>query len=264
MQRSLISEFSYGIFFIVLIGFASCVSPQKAIYFNDLQPSFDSINYDLLEESRRIQPGDRVSISIITKEQEANGLFNAAQQGGGNTGMGNGMQGGFGYLVQSDGTVEIPILGSVTAKGLKPIELQDVIRSRVSRLYKDPVVVCTLNGRVVFLGGGGPNGVVPITNNRLTILEAFAQVGNPSLTSKRDKVWVIREVDGIREYNRVNLNSKNIFTSKFYYLRNNDLIYVEPGTVEAFIGVNNPTRNLIAIGTGSLGIILSLVAIFAN
>lgn len=263
MQRSLIFDSALGVLVFLLLSLVSCVSPQKAIYFNDLQPSIDSVNYDLLEESRRIQAGDRISISIITKEQDANQLFNTAQAGG-NASMQNGIAGGFGYLVQSDGTVEIPIIGNVTAKGLKPIELQDAIRSRVSRLYKDPVVVCTLNGRVVFLGGGGPGGIVPIVNNRLTILEAFAQAGNPSLTSKRDKVWVIREVDGVREYNRVNLNSKNIFQSKFYYLRNNDLIYVEPGTVETFIGVNNPTRSLIAIGTGSLGIILSLIAIFGN
>ncbi len=248
--------------FVIIASLYSCVSPQKAIYFNDLKPSFDSVNYALLEESKRIQPGDRISISIITKEQEANLLFNAAQQQGG--GMTNSQQGGFGYLVQSDGTIEIPILGMVTAKGLKPVELQDAIRSRVSRFYKDPVVVCTLSGRVVFLGGGGPGGIVQITNNRLTILEAFAQAGNPSLTSKRDKVWVIREVDGIREYNQVNLNKKDIFHSKFYYLRNNDLIYVEPGTAETFIGVNNPTRSLIAIGTGSIGLILSLIAIFGK
>lgn len=263
MQRILIFNSAAALLVTLLISFSSCMSPKKAIYFNDLQPSLDSVNYDLLEESRRIQPGDRVSINIVTKEQEANQLFNAAQQGGAG-GIGNSVQGNFGYLVQSDGTIEMPILGNVTAKGLKPIELQDAIRSRVGRLYKDPVVVCDLNGRVVFLGGGGPNGIIPIINNRLTILEAFAQAGNPSLTSKRDKVWVIREVNGIREYNRVNINSKNIFQSKYYYLRNNDLIYVEPGTVEAFIGVNSPTRNLIAIGTGSLGIILSLIAIFAN
>lgn len=249
---------------VVAVCLFSCVSPKKAIYFNDLQPSFDSVNYDLLEESKRIQPGDRISISIITKEQEANQIFNAAQQSG-NAGMGNNQQGGGGgYLVQSDGTIEIPMLGNITVKGLKPMELQDAIRSRVSRLYKDPVVVCNLNGRVVFLGGGGPGGIVQIINNRLTILEAFAQAGNPSLTSKRDKVWVIREVNGLREYNRVNLNSKDIFHSKFYYLRNNDLIYVEPGTAETFIGVNSPTRNLIAIGTGSIGLILSLIAIFSN
>lgn len=263
MQRFLISDFVLSLLVFLLLSFASCVSPQKAIYFNDLKPSFDSVNYALLEESKRIQPGDRISISIITKEQEANLLFNAAQQGG-NMNQGNNQQGSFGYLVQSDGTIEIPILGMVTVKGLKPVELQDAIRSRVSRLYKDPLVTCTLNGRVVFLGGGGPGGIVPITNNRLTILEAFAQAGNPNLTSKRDKVWVIREVDGIREYNQVNLNTKDIFHSKFYYLRNNDLIYVEPGTAETFIGVNNPTRNLIAIGTGSIGLILSLIAIFGK
>ncbi len=262
MPRYLIFNLRTLYLFFVVISLYSCVSPQKAIYFNDLKPSFDSVNYALLEESKRIQPGDRISISIITKEQEANQLFSAGQQGGMN--QGNNQQGGFGYLVQSDGTIEIPILGMVTAKGLKPVELQDAIRSRVSRLYKDPVVVCTLSGRVVFLGGGGPGGIVQITNNRLTILEAFAQAGNPSLTSKRDKVWVIREVDGIREYNKVNLNSKNIFHSKFYYLRNNDLIYVEPGTAETFIGVNNPTRSLIAIGTGSIGLILSLIAIFGK
>lgn len=263
MPRYSIFNLKTVFLFAVIASLYSCVSPQKAIYFNDLKPSFDSVNYALLEESKRIQPGDRITISIITKEQEANLLFNAAQQGG-NMNQSNNQQGSFGYLVESDGTIEIPILGMITAKGLKPVELQDAIRSRVSRLYKDPVVVCTLSGRVLFLGGGGPSGVVQILNNRLTILEAFAQTSNTSLTSKRDKVWVIREVDGIREYNQVNLNSKDIFHSKFYYLRNNDLIYVEPGTTETFIGVNNPTRSLIAIGTGSIGLILSLIAIFGK
>jgi len=260
MHRCSIFNYLHLFLCIVVVGFESCVSPQKAIYFNDLQPSFDSVNYALLKQSQRIQPGDRIMISVVTREPEGNALFNAAQGSG--VGMNQQTGGGFGILVKTDGTILLPLVGEITAAGFNPEELQEAIRSRISRYYKDPVVTCNVAGRVLFLGGAGVTGIVPITNHRLTIIEAFALAGTPAPTSKRDRVWVIRETDGVREYNRVNLNTKDIFHSKFYYLRNNDLIYVEPGTAETFIGVNAPVRNLVAIGTGSLGLIISLIALF--
>lgn len=262
MHLCSISNLAQAVICFVLFGCVSCVSPKKAIYFNDLQPSFDSVNITLLKQSQRIQPGDRVIINVVTKDEEGNALFNAAQgAGAGNAGT-NQQSGSYGFLVKTDGTILLPLVGEVSAAGFNPEELQEVIRNRVGRYYKDPIVTCNLSGRVVFLGGGGVGGVVPITNHRLTILEAFALAGTPAPTSKRDRVWVIRETDGVREYDRVNLNTKDIFHSKFYYLRNNDLIYVEPGTAETFIGVNTPVRNLVAIGTGSLGLIISLIALF--
>lgn len=253
------NRFSFLLILVTTLGIG-CVPSRKAIFFNDLQPSKDSIHTSLWEASKQLQVGDRININIVTKDPQANQILNAGQIGalGGNM---SSQQGASGYLVDNDGRIELPELGYFKVLSLTPEEVSEAVRQKTALYYKDPVVYANVMGRVMFLGGGGVSGVVPITNNRLTILEAFAIGGTPALTSKRDKVWVIREMMGQRTYNLVDLNNKSIFHSPYFYLRNNDLIYVEPGKLESFIGVNASVRNLIAIGTGSLGLLFSILAL---
>ena len=127
--------------------------------------------------------------------------------------------------------------------------------------YKDPHVTTTMNGRVLFLGDAGATGVVPIYNERLSIIDAIAQVGTIDPTAKRDKVWLIREKEGEREYVQLDLNDRSIFNSPYFYLKNNDVIYAQPNRIRSFITVNNPVLSLVNIGTGLLGILFGVIAL---
>jgi polysaccharide export outer membrane protein len=142
----------------------------------------------------------------------------------------------------------------------------------LKELYKDVVVYCTISGRVVVLnslnsssgggintGGGGGVTSIPVIDERLTILEVLSTMRTSNL--KLDKAWIIREVDGKRITAPMNLNSKELFNSPYYYLRNNDVVYIEPNKLNQFLEANAPSRSLLAIVTGMTGLFLSLIVL---
>ena len=100
---------------------------------------------------------------------------------------------------------------------------------------------------------------VPLMDERLTILEVLSTMRTNNL--KLDRAWVIREFDGKRVTAKVNLNSKQVFTSPYYYLRNNDIVYIEPNKLNQFLEVNAPSRNLLGITTGMTALFLSLIVL---
>lgn len=247
---------------------------RKAIFFNGLEPGKDSISLLAEEAAKRIYPGDRIAITIVMEHPDA-ALLN---QGMGVQGLQNMamMQagGGFGYLVDKDGNVELVKLGLLHVAGKTPAEVAELVKTRVAVLYKDPQVYCTLSGRVLFLGSGSPTGggvggggvgsfggAVPIMNDRLTILEALSIRGFGDPTAVREKVWIIRERGEEREFGTIDINSKDIFKSPYYYLRNNDIVYMEPNRVNTFLTINAPLRNIFTTSLSTLAVFLSFWAL---
>jgi polysaccharide export outer membrane protein len=159
-------------------------------------------------------------------------------------------------------------LGSIAVKGLTPTEIRDTVQLRLNELFKQVFVTCTISGRVIVLnsissgtvgGSGGGVAAISLMDERLTILELLSTMRTSNL--KLDKAWIIREVDGKRITALMNLNSKDIFTSPYYYLRNNDVVYIEPNKLNQFLEVNAPSRNLLGIITGMTGLFLSLIVL---
>jgi polysaccharide biosynthesis/export protein len=259
-KKNILFLFSFSFFLF------SCVPARKAIFFNGLQEGKDQIDLKAEEAAKKVYPGDRISIQIITENPDGNLLnlgLNAASGGGQIAQAG---AGGGGYLVDKDGNIQMVKLGVIHVAGLTPSEVAADIKKRVEVLYKDPFVYCTLSGRVLFLGSGSPasagGGVVPIVNDRLTILEALSIRGIGDPTAVREKVWVIREMGETREYAVVDINSKDIFKSPYFYLRNNDMIYMEPSKLNTFLTLNAPARSLFTTSVSLFAIFLSFWAIF--
>ena len=230
------------------------------MYFPDLVKDTVLIDQQLVENSKRVYPGDRIQLQIVTTDIASNALLNAGQM---NLGVGQQAQGG-GYLIDPGGFIEIPSIGKIQVKGHTPTEIREMVRERVQSLYKDVSVYCTYSGGVMVLeragigGGVGMQLQLPINNERLTIIEAIASM--PIATLRIDRAWVIRERDGKRETVMLDLNNKTIFSSPHFYLQNNDLIYIEPNRTGRFIDANAPTRNLVSIITGFSGLFFGLLA----
>ncbi len=259
--------FSLLLLFSILF-LVSCVPARKAIFFNGLQPGKDSINLMAEEAAKRIYPGDRVAVTIVIEHPDAALLNQGMNAGGGNMQMGQ-AGGGFGYLVNKDGNIEMVKLGLIHVAGKTPSEVAELVKNRVAVLYKDPQVFCTLSGRVLFLGAGavggvnlgtGGGGAIPIMNDRLTILEALSLRGIGDPTAVRDKVWIIRERGEEREFGTIDINSKDVFLSPYYYLRNNDIVYMEPNRLNTFFTINNPLRNLLLTSISTFAFVLSILA----
>jgi polysaccharide export outer membrane protein len=143
--------------------------------------------------------------------------------------------------------------------GLTVEEAGAKISTAVSRFVKEPtVIVSVLNFRVSVLGAVRDPGEIVSKTDRMTVLDALAQAGDIQLSGLRDRVWVIREVNGLRNYEQVNLNKADLFKSDYYYLKNNDVIYVQPNAMTAFFGSNTALFSTIGALAGIIALIVSL------
>jgi polysaccharide export outer membrane protein len=253
---------SCGMLFLVSsFLFNACVPARKAMYFPDLAAGQIEIDSLVRESAKKVYPGDRIILTILTGDAETNQLLNA---------QGNNTE-SQGLLIDRDGFVQVPFLGSIAVKGLTPTEIRDIVQLKLSELFKQVFVTCTISGRVIVLnsigtgstggagGSGGGVAAVTLTDERLTLLELLSTMRTANL--KIDKAWIIREVDGKRITAPINFNSKDIFTSPYYYLRNNDVVYIEPNKINQFLEVNAPSRNLLGVVTGLTGLFLSLIVL---
>jgi polysaccharide export outer membrane protein len=267
------SSFKKLLFFLFLasvVFFTSCLPARKGIYFNGLKAGKDSVDLLAQEIAKRVYPGDRIAITIVMEHPDV-AMLNSGVNATSGGAVGGQAGGGFGYLVDKDGNIEMVKLGKIQVSGKMPTEIAAIVKEKVSILYKDVEVYCTLSGRVLFIASGGMAGMgggmgmglaIPIMNDRLTLVEAIALSGafnDP--TAARERVWIIREKGEEREFGLININSKDIFKSPYYYLRNNDVIYMEPNKFNTFLAVNQPIRNLITTGFTTLGFVLSLWAL---
>jgi polysaccharide export outer membrane protein len=163
-----------------------------------------------------------------------------------------------GYQVQKDGTIELPIIGKLKVVNQTTDEISALIKNKLIVDYKEPYVYVNLIGRVIVLGSNSP-GPVSLFNERLTILEAIALSGDVKFSSRKDRVWLIREQNGERKSVLLDLTSPEIFQSPYFYLKTNDLVYIEPSRFMSFIEGNAPSRNLFLSAVSIVALIIALI-----
>lgn len=133
-----------------------------------------------------------------------------------------------GYLVNPQGEVYLPLIGNLKISGLTTAEANDLITKRLKTHLKEPVVnVRLLNFKVAVFGDVGRPGIYPVTNERITVLEAIILAGDLNKEAVKSNILLIREIDKQRQFIRLDIESQSIFKSPYFYLKNNDLIYVE-------------------------------------
>jgi polysaccharide export outer membrane protein len=218
--------------YVLLISImCSCVSTKDATYFNNLKDSEIAVQVQDLEPV--IQKNDLLSISVNSLNVEASKIFNspnATVVEASRTETSATSQAA-GYLVNQEGFIQFPILGKIQAAGVSKKQLRDKITQSIKekQLLRDPIVdVRYLNYKVTVLGEVGRPSVINVPNEKITLLEALGLAGDLTIYAKRNNVMVLREEDGKRIIKRLNLNSNELITSPYYYLKSNDIVYVEP------------------------------------
>ena len=133
------------------------------------------------------------------------------------------------YLVDNDGNINFPVLGKIHVAGLSKQELCDELQSKLSKYIENPLVnVQITNYRITVMGEVNRPGTFTIKNDRISILDAFGYVGDLAITANRKNILLIRDNDGQKEFVRMDITDPSLFTSPYFYLRQNDVIYVEP------------------------------------
>ena len=208
---------------------SSCVTHEELLNFNQGE-AFPATPIAITNLPQlQIQPDDLLSIRIKTLELEAAEPFNVDPPGVNNLNVNSTMRPLVGYLVTREGTIDFPMLGTIEVIGLTTDELRDTLKEKLVPFLNDPVVMVRfLNFRVTVLGEVATPNTFFVGNERMTILDALGQAGDITPYGNRTNVLVIREQNGQRQTTRLNLQDRNIFESPFFYLQQNDVVYVEP------------------------------------
>ncbi|WP_291118310.1 polysaccharide biosynthesis/export family protein [Flavobacterium sp. UBA6135] len=227
----------------LLILNTSCISKKNILYFQGIENQ----NTFKADETFNhiIEPDDLISIRITAEVSEVAAPFNQTQATGGQN-----MQ-TMGYLVDYQGFVEMPILGKIKAAGLTKSELKELLHLKLTDFIKDPLIdIRILNFKVTFLGEVGSPGTISSATERMTLHEAIAKAGDFKVVANRKNVLVIRDEAGVKNHYRVDLTSVEAFQSPAFYLRQNDLIYVEPRFTRSDSTALGANLGLIASLTG--------------
>ncbi|MEB2782618.1 polysaccharide biosynthesis/export family protein [Algoriphagus sp. C2-6-M1] len=207
----------------------SCAK-RNLSYFNNIDNSKDYTITDDKFTAPTIIPGDLLEITVTTINPESNLLFNygvVRDESAGDNPVSNNSRID-GYLVDPTGQIDFPILGKVKVAGLNREETKTMLKSQLSSLVVDPKVeVRFLNFRITVIGEVSNPSSFVVSNERITVLEALGLAGDMTVYGLRDNVLLIRETAEGKKIHRFDMGNKALLSSPYYYLRQNDVIYVE-------------------------------------
>ena len=248
---------------VAVLAVTSCSTPKNVAY---IQNS-DSIDYAKSEYlyDARIMPKDILTITVNTVNPEASEPFNLIVRNtlrGGSVGTSVGSLQT--YLVDNNGCIDFPVVGTLQVGGLTKSMCEKLIHDKIQRYMnaeENPIVTVRMsNYKISVIGEVNRPGMFTVGNEKINIFEALAQAGDLSIYGVRDRVKLIREnAKGRKEIHTVNLNDANIVNSPYYYLQQNDVVYVEPNQVKARNSAIGTSTTIWISVTGALVSLASLI-----
>lgn len=232
---------------IFVMSISSCASKKEILYFQDVDLT---IKDTISSFEPKIQKGDLVLINISATNAKAAIPFNLYDVPPGDQVSASGKP--LAYLVDNEGNVNIPVLGEINIEGLSTIELKRMLINKLENYITDPVINIRLeNFRVSVLGEVNIPGAYEVPNERMSIIEAISLAGDLTIYGERESILLIRTENETKQYVTLDITNKDILESPYYYLKQNDIIYVKP----------NKTRvNASAVG-GNTSIIISSISL---
>ncbi len=258
--------FAFGLVAFLVMVLAGCGSVKNIAY---IQNS-DSVNSDssAFLYDARIMPKDQITISVNTTSPEAALPFNLLLQNTYTQGRAVNINGAMlmPYLVDNEGYINFPIVGKLKVGGLTKSETENMITEKI-RPYlaesENPVVTVTMASySVSVLGEVNRPGSYTVSREKITLFEALALAGDLTIYGVRDRVKLIREdASGRKSIVTLNLNDANIINSPYYYLQQNDVVYVEPNKIKA---KNSKVGQVTTLWFSAISILISLTSLLYN
>lgn len=228
-------KLKYILILLLSIGMWSCSTSRSSLtYFEDIKTQTDGTLPAPSTYEIRIVPDDELLITVTSLIPEVTAEYNLP--------LSNPAKNGSllevtqpkqqTYLVDKAGDINFPRLGVIHVAGMTTSELQNLIAKKISVDVEDPIVkVALVNFRVNVLGEVRNPGTIEVNRERFSILDALGAAGDLTEYAERNNILLIREVDGKKEFHRLNLNDAELLSSPYYYLQQNDAIYVEPNKI---------------------------------
>lgn len=218
----------YSLIFFSVVLVSSCVSRKDIVYFQEIE---NLVSEDNLEPIR-FKKNDMLSIIVSAASIEAAIPFNlmsASQSSSGSSGLSGAGNTQASYMVNIDGEIEFPTLGTINVLGMTTKELQDYLKERISEYVKNPIVnVRVMNFTVTMLGAVNGPGTFTVPGERISLPEALSHAGDMAISGRRDNILIVRELEGKKTYKYLDIRDPEILNSDYYYLKQHDIVYVEP------------------------------------
>ncbi|MEY8848950.1 polysaccharide biosynthesis/export family protein [Psychroserpens sp. XS_ASV72] len=255
--------------FISIIAIAlltSCASKKDIVYFQD-EPLTDGSELDNRFELS-YKPNDILTIDVSALDPDAVRPFNLSNVMYSNTGGDintSGLNANSNvirqtYLVDPNGNIEFPVLGTLKVGGLTRAEVTEMLKVKLTDYVKDPIVnIRLINFTITVLGEVNRPGTYTVQDERISLSEALGLAGDLTIYGKRDNVFLIREVNGKKKYAKFDLTSVNVVNSPVYYLSQNDVVYVEPNGSRVRQASYNQTTGVIISAVATLATITAIL-----
>lgn len=237
---------------VLLLLLSSCASRKDLVYYQDI----DSVQMNNSTYQSLLQPDDLLTIIVRGENPEAVVAFNMPNISyNTNDQVGVEIQRLFTYLIDSENTINFPVIGKIKLGGLSRVDAEKALVKEISKYVINPKIdLRILNYKITVQGEVNKPGTYPITSERVTVLEALSIAGDLTVYGKRNNIMLLREENGAKKVVRMDLTKADFINSPYYYLRQNDVIYVEP---------NKTKINGAAVGPNT-GIILSAVSLLVT
>ncbi len=245
----------YPAIFLLANLLVNCASKEKVAYFQEVEGV--KIKDEIINFEPEIQVGDLLAINVSAVDGAAAIPFNLYETPtvGNNTASADPIK----YLVDSNGEINFPVLGKLKVAGFTTNKVNDNLTEILRPYIKNPIVnIRITNFKITVLGQVQSPGTYPIPNERVSILEAIGMAGDLEIHGQRKNVMIIREQNGKRVFVNIDLTNKELFSSPYFYLSQNDVVYVEPNKVQvnsSAVGANT------GVILGSISILLSIITI---
>lgn len=257
-MKSISKIFAASIAVVASFALAGCSSISKDMEY------FQGVDYADLSASKglydaRIMPKDELTITVTTSDPDVSKQFSLTANSSSYRNGGGGRY-EIPYLVENDGTINFPLLGRVSVQGLTKRECEDRIAALIKPYLangENPVVTVEMSSyHITVMGEVGSPGVKVVSGNKMSLLEALASAGDLTVYGRRDNILLIREDSkGEKHTARLDINDPQILSSPYYYLQQNDVIYVTPNKIKARnVDVSSHTTLLMT----ALGLVTSL------
>ena len=239
------SKYKYFCYAVLIFILSSCKSSRNLVYFSDLPTS--AVSQTPIENSTepKIQSNDLLSISLSSLNPESNILFNSGMilPSGNNNNSASLYKINEGYQVDKNGEINFPVMGKVKLADLTMEQATEKMTTQIKQYVKNPIVnIRFMNFKVTVIGEVNRPASFTIPSERINILEALGLAGDMTTYGRRENVLILREKNGVRTTARINLNNKEVLNSPFFYLQQNDIVYVEPDNREKLSQTNLVNR----------------------
>ena len=243
--------------FLIYFFLVACANPKNIVYYQGIADQ-NELEQTVLSYEVKIQPDDLLNIIVSAENPEIAMPFNltTAAVGTSNPNMYRGQEMIQSYLVDSKGNIQFPVLGSLHVGGLSRSELLDLLQNKISAYIKQPIInIRIINFKVSVQGEVTSPGVFTVNTERITLIEALSMANDLSIYGNRHNVLLIREQNGKKMYQTIDITKADFINSPYYYLAQNDVVYVQPNTTKMNASAVGPNTSVIL---SSLSLLLSV------